>query len=152
MISQDYEDLFKTLNAFRIKYLVVDAYAVMYYAEPRFTKDIDVWIIPQLNDSNKVFEALKRFGAPLKNLSPQDFLDRKMILQIGVPPVRIDILLSIPGVSYSRAWKNRRRVKFGSTPISILGRKELIDAKKKTGRLQDLIDVEKLTLKIRRKS
>ena len=144
MIFQDYEDLFKILNAFRIKYLLVGAYAVMYYAEPRFTKDVDIWIIPELNDNNKVFKALKAFGAPLKGLSSESFLDRKMILQIGVAPVRIDILLRIPGVSYRRAWKNKKKVKYGRTTVFILGKKELIDAKRKTGRQQDLIDIERL--------
>ena len=68
-VPSDYEDLFKTLNACRIKYLVVGAYAVMYYAEPRFTKDIDIWVIPQMNDAGKIYEALKKFGAPLRGSS-----------------------------------------------------------------------------------
>lgn len=143
-VPSDYEDLFKILNACRIKYLVVGAYAVMYYAEPRFTRDIDIWVIPQMNDVDKICEALKKFGAPLRGIKPQDFNDKRMILQIGVAPVRVDILLDIPGVSFQSAWKNKRKIRYGRTPVYILGKNDLIAAKKKAGRPQDKIDEENL--------
>lgn len=143
-VPSDYEDLFKILNACRIKYLVVGAYAVMYYAEPRFTKDIDIWVIPQMNDTGKIYEALKKFGAPMRGIKPEDFNDRRMILQIGVAPVRVDILLDIPGVSFQTAWKNKRKIRYGRTPVYILGKNDLIAAKKKAGRPQDKIDEENL--------
>lgn len=143
-VPSDYEDLFKTLNACRIKYLVVGAYAVMYYAEPRFTKDIDIWVIPQMNDAGKIYEALKKFGAPLRGIKPQDFNDKRLILQIGVAPVRVDILFDIPGVSFQAAWKNKRKIRYGRTPVYILGKNDLIAAKKKAGRPQDKIDEENL--------
>ena len=143
-VPSDYEDLFKTLNACRIKYLVVGAYAVMYYAEPRFTKDIDIWVIPQMNDAGKIYEALKKFGAPLRGIKPQDFNDKRMILQIGIAPVRVDILLDIPGVSFQTAWKNKRKIRYGRTTVYILGKNDLIAAKKKAGRPQDKIDEENL--------
>ena len=143
-VPSDYEDLFKTLNACRIKYLVVGAYAVMYYAEPRFTKDIDIWVIPQMNDAGKIYEALKKFGAPLRGIKPRDFNDKRLILQIGVAPVRVDILFDIPGVSFQAAWKNKRKIRYGRTPVYILGKNDLIAAKKKAGRPQDKIDEENL--------
>ena len=143
-LSKDYEDLFKILNAYQIKYLVVGAYAVMSYTEPRYTKDIDVWIIPDLNNVNKIHDALKEFGAPLYGLDPEDFKDKKMILQMGVPPVRIDIMINLPGVSFAKAWKNKKKIRYNNTPIYVLGREELLQSKKKAGRPQDLIDLEKL--------
>ena len=143
-VPSDYEDLFKTLNACRIKYLVVGAYAVMYYAEPRFTKDIDIWVIPQMNDAGKIYEALKKFGAPLRGIKPRDFNDKRLILQIGVAPVRVDILFDIPGVLFQTAWKNKRKIRYGRTPVYILGKNDLIAAKKKAGRPQDKIDEENL--------
>ena len=143
-VISDYEDLFKVLNAYRIKYLLVGAYAVMYYTRPRFTKDIDVWIIPRLNDVYKIHEALKKFGAPLKGIKAEDFNKEDMILQIGVAPVRIDIMLDVRGVSCQAAWKNKKRIRYGKTPAYILGEKDLIMAKKKAGRPQDKIDLENL--------
>lgn len=143
-VSLDYEDLFKTLNAYKIRYLVVGGYAVMYYTEPRYTKDIDIWIIPEINDTKKIYDALRKFGAPLVDIMPDDFKDKKLIFQIGVAPVRIDIMIDIPGVNFKTAWKNRKRVKYGKTSINIISRAELILAKKKTGRTQDKLDLERL--------
>ena len=143
-VSQDYEDLFKILNAYRIKYLVVGAYAVMYYTQPRYTKDIDVWVIPELNDPEKIYQALREFGAPLKGIQPEDFTDQQMILQIGMAPVRIDILMSVPGIFYKEAWQNRKKIQYGQTQIYMLGKQDLIVAKKQAGRPQDKIDLNNL--------
>ena len=143
-VISDYEDLFKVLNAFRIKYLLVGAYAVMYYTRPRYTKDIDIWIIPELNDVYKIHQALKEFGAPLKGIKAKDFTDTKMIYQIGVAPVRIDILFSLPGVSFKSAWKNKKRICYGKTSVFLLGQSDLIAAKKKAGRPHDQIDLESI--------
>ena len=132
------------MNDYKIKYIVVGAYAVMYFTEPRFTKDIDVWIIPDINDINKVFNALKKFGAPLKGITPQDFTDKQLIFQLGVAPIRVDIMMDVPGVDYDKAWKNRKRIRYGKTPINLLGLEELIKAKKKAGRPQDKLDLERL--------
>jgi len=145
VVSQDYEDLFNALNAHKIKYLVVGAHAVVFYTVPRFTKDLDVWIPPALNDATQIYEALKAFGAPLRNLTVEDFQDPATILQIGVAPVRIDIMFKVPGISWEQAWKHRRRSRYGKTPIHILGRDELIQAKKAANRPQDRLDLKKLT-------
>lgn len=143
-ISQDYEELFRILNAFKIKYLVVGAYAVIFYSEPRFTKDLDIWISPDLNDSRQVHKALQQFGAPLRRITPIDFQDRNMILQIGVAPIRVDIMMDIRGVSSETAWKNRTKSRYGKVPINVMGLDELIQSKKAAGRLQDQLDLQKL--------
>jgi hypothetical protein len=142
--SSDFEDLFKTLNAHRVKYIVVGAHAVMHYATPRFTKDLDVWIPPDLNKSARVFEALADFGAPLDKVSPADFTDPKLIYQIGIAPVRIDVMMDIQGVSARDAWKRRTRVRYGKTMISVLSLDDLIRAKKRSGRPQDQLDLQAL--------
>ena len=144
MVSSDYEDLFKILNAHRVKYLVVGAHAVIYYTKPRFTKDIDVWIPPELNDSKNVYAALKKYGAPLRGISPRNFTDKGLIYQIGVAPVRIDIMMSVGGVSAKKAWKTREKSKYGKATISILSKENLIQAKEEAGRPGDLADLRKL--------
>lgn len=143
-VCPDYEDLFKSLNEHKIKYLVVGAQAVIFYTEPRYTKDMDIWIPHDLNDPKMVYKALKNFGAPLTDVTPKDFLNKKFILQIGVAPVRIDILISLKGAQGQRAWQNRRRTCYGKTPIFILGIVDLYRVKRSVGRPQDDIDAEKL--------
>lgn len=144
MVSRDYEDLFRALNAHRVKYLVVGAHAVIYYTKPRFTKDIDIWIPPKLNDPKKVYGALKSYGAPLKGVSPKDFSDPELIYQIGVAPVRVDILMGIEGISATNAWRKRVKTRYGRTSISILSKEDLIKAKRKAGRPDDLLDLRRL--------
>ena len=151
MVSRDYEDLFRTLNANKVRYFVVGAHAVAVYAEPRFTKDLDVWIPAALNDSRKLYKALKEFGAPLRGIAPDDFENPKMILQIGVAPVRIDLLMSLPGVSAQEAWRHRKRSRYGRTPVHVLGLGELIKAKRATGRPQDRLDLRRLLTKARKR-
>ena len=144
-ISSDYKDLFRTLNRHKVKYLVIGAYAVAFYAEPRYTKDLDIWVNNDTANINRLYEALVDFGAPLKGVSATDFSNKKMIYQIGVAPIRIDILMGMSGITFENAWKNRKRTFYSGIAINILGIKELIYSKKKTGREHDISDMKKLT-------
>ena len=146
-ISSDYRDLFRTLNKHKVKYLVIGAYAVAFYAEPRYTKDLDIWVSNDTTNTKRLYKALIDFGAPLKDVAAEDFANKKMIYQIGVAPVRIDILMSAPGIKFESAWKNRKRTNYGGISISIMGIKELIYSKKKVGREHDISDMKKLTNK-----
>jgi len=149
VLSSDYEDLFSTLNAYKIKYLVVGAHAVAFYAQPRFTKDLDVWVPTALNDSQRVYDALKAYGAPLRGLTPKSFGTPGIILQIGVAPVRVDIMTAVPGVGVEEAWKSRVKSRYGKTSIQVIGLPELIKAKRAAGRPQDKLDLTKLLKKKR---
>ena len=146
-ISSDYKDLFKTLNKHKVKYLLIGAYAVAFYTEPRYTKDLDIWVRNDLPNAKRLYKALIDFGAPLKGVAVEDFTDKKMIYQIGVAPIRIDILMGAAGIKFENAWKNRKRTRYGGVPINILGIKELIYSKKKIKREQDVLDVKKLSNK-----
>jgi hypothetical protein len=127
--------------------MLVGAHAVMFYSEPRFTKDIDVWIPPKLNQAQRVLDALSEYGAPLKGITLETFQDEKLIFQIGVAPVRIDIMMGLPGIKPEQAWKKSKRSKYGRTTIRVIGLEELIKAKKKAARLQDKLDLENLRKK-----
>ena len=144
MVSPDYEELFSTLNAYKIKYLVVGAHAVVFYTQPRFTKDLDVWVPTSLNDGQRVYDALKAYGAPLRGLTPKSFAKPGIILQIGVAPVRVDIMTDVPGVEVEEAWKSRVKSRYGKTSIHVLGLPELIKTKEAAGRPQDKLDLAKL--------
>jgi len=135
------------LNLFekhKVRYLIVGGYAVMKYSEPRYTKDIDVWIAIDAENAKLTYIALKEFGAPLANLTPDDFTQKDYFYQMGKPPLRVDIMMSIPGVEFESAWKNRVIVKLDGFDISFISRTDLIAAKTASGRPQDNIDVEKL--------
>ena len=108
-VSQDYRDLLSTLNDCKVRYLVVGAHALAYHTEPRFTKDLDIWVEASPDNAQRVFKALAVFGAPLASVSVSDFAASDLIYQIGVPPCRVDVMTGISGVSFSAAWRKRRR-------------------------------------------
>ncbi len=116
----------------------------MLYAEPRYTKDLDVWVEPTIENAEKVHRALAQFGAPMSGMTPLDFAAEGLFYQMGRPPIRVDVLTSIDGVSFDEAWPNRTMADFGGIQIPFIGLAELIRNKKTTGRLQDLADAERL--------
>jgi hypothetical protein len=143
-VSQDYRDLFRALNDCRVRYLVVGAHAFGYHAEPRFTRDLDVWVDPSPENALRVYQALAAFGAPLQGISVPDFAVLDLVYQIGVPPCRVDVMTGISGVRFASAWRNRKRTEYGGVPIQVLGRSDLIRNKRASGRPQDLLDVQQL--------
>ena len=146
-VNPDFKDLFKIFNKHHVEYLVVGAYAVIYYTIPRYTKDLDIWINPTSENADKVWSALEEFGAPLIDISRKDFTDEDLIYQIGIEPNRIDIIMGICGVRFPEAWREREESTFGGIPIVIIGRRHLIQSKRSANRPQDLIDVENLERK-----
>jgi hypothetical protein len=116
----------------------------MKYSEPRFTKDLDVFIATDQENAKSVYSALKEFGAPLKNLSSDDFAHEGYFYQMGRPPLRVDIMMSIPGIEFDVAWKNREVVELSDIKLFFISRSDLIRAKEASGRPQDKIDIEKL--------
>lgn len=146
-ISSDYKELFGVLNRYKVRFLIVGAYAVTFYTEPRFTKDLDIWVDSDINNTGRLYKALAEFGAPLEGVSMADFANKNMIYQIGVAPVRIDIIMGLKGLPFDKAWKNRKRTDYAGINVNMLGMKDLIYLKKRTKRPQDILDVEKLTRK-----
>jgi hypothetical protein len=142
--NPDFKDLFSIFNEEAVEYLVVGAHAVIFYAEPRYTKDLDVWVNPTSQNAKKVWKALSRFGAPLQDITLEEFTDPDVIYQIGLEPNRIDVLMSIPGVDFQSAKRNRVASSYVGVPIFIVGKADLIHSKRTAGRKQDLLDVERL--------
>ena len=143
--NSDFKDILKVFNDNQVEYLIVGGYAVILYAEPRYTKDIDIWVRVNQRNAVAIFKALKEFGAPLSGMSENDFSYEGYFYQIGVPPARIDILMSITGLTFDEAWGNRVEVDFDGVKANFISRKDLIVCKLATGRPQDLIDAELLS-------
>lgn len=99
-VNSDYTDLLNLFNANGVRYLVIGGYVVVQYAEPRFTKDLDLWISTDSANAQAVFTALRDFGAPLAGMTERDFAKEGYFYQMGVPPVRVGILMGIPGVDF----------------------------------------------------
>lgn len=143
-VNSDFSDLLNLFKANNVKYMVIGGYAVVQYTEPRFTKDLDLWISTHPDNAEAVFAALKEFGAPLEGMSPKDFSEEGYFYQMGVPPVRVDILMGIPGVQFDEAWERRIEVQFDDVSVTIISREDLIQAKRAAGRPQDLLDANSL--------
>jgi hypothetical protein len=108
------------------------------------TKDLDVFIGSDRENAKSVFSALKEFGAPLENLTPDDFAHEGYFYQMGRAPLRVDSMMSIPGIQFNEVWQNREVFALNDLQIFFILRSDLIKAKEASGRAQDTIDHEKL--------
>ncbi len=143
-MNRDFRDLLVEFNAHGVEYLVVGAHALAAHGHVRATKDLDVWVRPETENARRAFQALASFGAPLHDLTERDLAQPGTIFQIGVEPVRIDVITAINGVDFAEAWRDRFEAKFSGEKVPVLSRRHLIANKKASGRLQDLADVERL--------
>lgn len=143
-MNSDFSDLLRLLAEHQVKFLVVGGYAVIRYTEPRYTKDLDLWIEPTAENAERCFRALAAFGAPLVGLGPLDFTQQGYIYQMGVPPTRVDVLMSLQSLSFAEAYDRRVAIELDGLTIPILSKDDLIASKLAAGRPQDLLDVESL--------
>lgn len=125
MVNRDFSDLFAALNDAEVSYLLVGAHAVAFHAEPRYTKDLDIWVDPTSANAARVIRAWGAFGAPLSGVAESDFSQPGVTLQIGVAPNRIDIATAIDGVTFTDAWPRRVESVYGDQRIWVIGRTDL---------------------------
>jgi hypothetical protein len=144
LANSDFKELLSTFNDHQVKYLVVGGYAVIKYAEPRYTKDIDLRVGADRVNAAAVYQALRAFGAPLTNLTEDDFAHEGYFYQMGIAPLRVDILMSITGLKFEQAWERRVVVDFDGVMVPFISKQDLITSKMATGRPQDLIDAQLL--------
>lgn len=144
-----YKELLQRLNESKARYLIVGGYAIMKYTEPRFTKDLDLWVEASAENSARVFEALKKFGAPLEsdNITAETFTRGDLAYQIGIAPVRIDILTHITSVDFSTAWRDRVPGSIFGVPVHFISLGQLIANKEATGRSSDLEQLKNIRRK-----
>ena len=136
-MNQDFRDLLAAFNAHHVEHLVVGAHALAAHGYVRATKDLDVWVRPEPKNARRTLEALAAFGAPLHDLTEHDLSNPGLTFQIGLPPVRIDVITAIDGVEFADAWPARLHTRFGGEPVDVLSIRDLIATKKACGRLQD---------------
>ena len=142
--NSDFVDLIRAFNAHNVTYLIVGAHALAAHGHIRATKDLDVFVEASLQNAERVYAALAAFGAPLGNISHEDLATEGNILQIGVAPLRIDVMTRIDGITFADACSDALKTTFAGEPVAVLSQRALIINKVASGRIQDLADLEKL--------
>lgn len=143
-MNPDFSDMLSALNARKVEYMIVGAYALAAHGYLRATGDIDIWIRCTVENAEKVLKALKDFGAPMFDLTLDDLSSPGIVFQIGLPPRRIDFLTSISGVDFDKCWDDRMEVEVDGLSLNFLSKSWLIANKRATGRPKDLLDADEL--------
>lgn len=143
---EDFRDVLAALNASGARFLVVGAHALAAHGVPRVTGDLDIWVDPSPANARLVWSALAAFGAPLAALGirDNDFETPERVIQLGLPPYRIDLLTTISGVTFEDAWTERLLGRMFDIPVAFLGRSAFIRNKRASGRPRDLEDIRAL--------
>ena len=144
MLNEDYKDMLLALSDEKVKYLLVGAYALAAHGYPRATVYIDIWIMPSPQNANAVMRALHRFGAPMKNLTPEDLQKDGTIFQIGVAPRRIDIITAASGLRFEETFSRSISLNIEGIEVHIPSIDDLICNKRASGRTKNLADAEAL--------
>ena len=143
-IQKDFKELLELFNAHKVEYLVVGGYALAFHGAPRFTGDIDLLVKPDSENAKRILKAIVEFGFGSLDLSEADFTSPQNVIQLGVPPVRIDIMTSVTGVSWEKAMAGKVPGSYGDTTVHFISRDDLIANKQSLGRKKDLADFEAL--------
>jgi len=144
MFSKDFKEFLQLLIKNKVEYLVVDGYAVGYHGYPRFTGDLDIWLNPDLKNSKKILKCIDEFGFSSLGVTENDFTKIGNVIQLGYPPLRIDILNDIDGVVFGDCFINKVNVEIEGILVNFISYNDLILNKKATGRHRDLDDLENL--------
>jgi hypothetical protein len=148
MLNKDFKEFVQFLNANAVEYLVVGGYALMAHGHPRYTGDIDFWVNPTPSNIASLLAALTQFGFAAVNLTAEDFFEPEAVIQLGYPPARIDLMVSISGVEFASAYPARLDVELDDVRISVINRADFVLNKRATGRPKDFIDLKELGVDI----
>ena len=143
-VQQDFRDLLALFNAHKVDYIIIGAHALAYHGAPRYTGDMDIFVRPDLENARQIIQALDEFGFGSVGLTLDDFAFPGKVVQLGVPPIRVDIVTSISGISWGEAADGRTTGTYGDLEVSYLGKIQFILNKRATGRKKDLADLESI--------
>ena len=143
-LTKDLREFIALLNATKVKFLIVGGHAVAFHGRPRFTGDFDFFLERSPENAARVVEAVSEFGFAGMGLKAADFLEKGVVVQLGRPPNRIDLLTSIDGVEFADAWPRRAAGELDGIPVSFISKEDLLANKRAVGRAQDLADAAEL--------
>ncbi len=144
ILTKDFVEFIECCVAREVKFLIVGGYALAAHGHPRATKDLDVWILVESDNAERLVGALDDFGMESVGLKPSDFMEPEVVIQLGFPPVRIDLLTSASGVDFQESWSRRMTIAVGSVEAGFISYEDLLANKRASGRPQDLVDVDVL--------
>lgn len=151
VLARDFEEFVGLLNKHAVEYLVVGGYALAFHGKPRHTGDLDIWIRVSEENAQRMLQVLRDFGLASLGFEKEDFLKEGYVTQIGYPPLRIDILNTIDGVSFQEAYVNREQVELEGLQVAYIGLREFIQNKEAVGRARDLSDIKDIQAMPKRK-
>ena len=143
-VQKDFKELLELFNEHKVNYLIVGGYALAHHGVPRYTGDMDIFVKPDKENALRILRALNDFGFGSVGLKEADFRNSNKVVQLGYPPVRIDIITSISGLAWDDAYKGRVKGKYGDVQVSYIGRDHFILNKRASGRKKDIADLEAL--------
>ena len=143
-MNSDFRDLLRLFAKHRVRYLIVGGYAAMHYSQPRFTKDLDLWLDPSSDNAGRVMLAFEEFGLPLIDVTEEDFEREGLQYMIGRAPVLFDFLTSLPALEFHACWESRTIDCEEGFEVFYLSKGALIVAKERAGRMQDLADLDEI--------
>jgi predicted nucleotidyltransferase len=138
MLSRDFKEFVELLIKNKAEYLVVGGYAVAIHGYPRYTGDLDIWLNPTPENAKSILRAVNEFGFSSFNLTESDFTKPGNVIQLGYPPLRIDLLTEVDGVTFEECFINRKEVQMDNLVVNFIGYEDLIKNKKESGRLRDI--------------
>jgi hypothetical protein len=143
-VQKDFRELLELFNKNNVEYMIVGGYALAFHGAPRYTGDLDIFIRPHSINAQRILRALEAFGFESVGLTAADFERPDNVIQLGVPPVRVDIVTSLTGISWESAFENRVQGRYGDVQVQYIGREQFIRNKRSIGRQKDLADIEAL--------
>lgn len=144
-LTQDFKEFIALLNGNNVRYLIVGGYAVAFHGHPRYTKDLDIWIDPAVENIEKLLETLKQFGFGSLGLKAEDFEDPEDMIQLGLPPNRIDLFTGLKGITFDSCYETKVGIEINETIAYVIDLHNLKQNKKATGRPQDIADLSNLS-------
>ena len=144
LLNQDFKEFIQSLNDNQVRYPEVGGYAVAFHGYPRYTKDIELWIQRDQENSSRLVKAMQQFGFSSRGLQESDFLAEDQVIRLGYPPNRIDLIITLQGVDFDGCYKARLQTAIEGVMINFIDLENLRKNKKAAGRLQDLADLEKI--------
>ena len=144
MFSQDFKEFIELLIKNRAEYLIVGGYAVGIHGHPRYTGDLDIWLNPSPENAELILKSVNEFGFSSFKLSVEDFTKPGKVIQLGYPPLRIDLLTEIDGVVFKDCFENRKEVIIDNLKFNFIGYNDLLKNKKESGRPRDIDDIDNL--------
>ena len=144
MLSRDFKEFVELLIKNKAEYLIVGGYAVAIHGYPRYTGDLDIWLNPTPENAKSIVKTVNEFGFSSFDLTESDFTKPGNVIQLGYPPLRIDLLTELDGVSFNECFINRKEVEMENLIVNFIGYEDLLKNKRESGRLRDMDDIENL--------